>query len=588
MHMLRPRTLCNINCNFGRIASSTGLMLTRIHIRDFAIIEELELELGGGMSVLTGETGAGKSILIDALGLVLGDRAASDAVREGAAKADITVCIDVRQQSNVRAWLVDHDFEVENECWLRRVITHDGRSKAYINGSPTPLNLIRQLGEMLVDIHGQHEHQSLLRSTTQRQVLDARADNDERLTKLNATYQELRMLQQRLDALAAHGREREDRIDLLRFQIEELTDLNLGTDEFSALGEEHRRLAHGGRLKEASLTAYAALYEGEEDTLDTRIGRIINELQSLRALDEALGEPTELLSGAQVQLREAANELRRYGDHLDIDPERLAGVEARLADIHHLARKHRVDPAQLPAHLTALEAELASLQDPEFDLAQVQERLAILSEDYRLQAQAIHDARAAAAAALSTAVTDAMQDIGMSGGRFEASVRYQDDAEPGPYGLDRIEFQVSGGPGQALGALHKVASGGELSRVSLAIQMVAARSLGIPTLIFDEVDAGIGGGVAEAVGRQLRRLSDQRQVLCVTHLPQVAAQAHHHIRVNKRTRQPTTSAHVVTLSNQERVEEVARMLGGLELTDKTRAHAEEMIDRASVVRQAQQ
>ncbi|MDQ3732196.1 MAG: DNA repair protein RecN [Pseudomonadota bacterium] len=557
-------------------------MLTRIHIRDFAIIEELELELGGGMSVLTGETGAGKSILIDALGLVLGDRAASDAVREGAAKADIMVCIDVRQQTAARAWLVDHDFEAENECWLRRVIARDGRSKAYINGSPAPLNLIRQLGEMLVDIHGQHEHQSLLRSATQRQVLDARADNDERLAKLTTVYQELRALQQRLHALATLGREREDRIDLLRFQIEELTDLNLGADEFDALGEEHRRLAHGERLKEASLTAYAALYEGEEDTLDALIGRIINELEPLRALDEALGEPTELLSGAQVQVREAANELRRYGDRLDIDPERLAQVEARLADIHHLARKHRLEPAQLPAHLTALEAELASLQDPEFDLAQIQERLAMLAEDYRSQAQAIHDARAAAAVALSTAVTDAMQDLGMSGGRFEATVKYQADAEPEPYGLDRIEFQVSGGAGQALGALHKIASGGELSRISLAIQIVAARSLGIPTLIFDEVDAGIGGGVAEAVGLQLRRLSEQRQVMCVTHLPQVAAQAHHHIQVNKRTRKQTTGTQVVTLNNQERVEEIARMLGGLELTDKTRAHAEEMINRARV------
>ncbi len=557
-------------------------MLTRIHIRNFAIIEALELELGRGMSVLTGETGAGKSILIDALGLVLGDRAASDAVRKGASKADITVCIDIRQQDAARAWLVDHDFEAEDECWIRRVITRDGRSRAYINGSPAPLNLIRQLGEMLVDIHGQHEHQSLLRSATQRQVLDVRADNDDRLAKLTTVYQELRALQKRLNALATLGREREDRIDLLRFQIDELSNLNLGPHEFNALGEEHRRLAHGERLKEASLTAYAVLYGDEEDTLDARISRIINELEPLRALDEVLGEPTELLSGAQLQLREAAAELRRYGDRLDIDPERLAQVEARLADIHHLARKHRLEPSQLPAHLTALEAELDSLQNPDFDLVRIQERVAMLVEDYRSHARAVHDARAAAAVELSAAVTDAMQDIGMSGGRFEAMVKYQADTEPQPYGLDRIEFQVSGGPGQILGALHKIASGGELSRISLAIQIVAARSLSIPTLIFDEVDAGIGGGVAEAVGRQLRRLSHRRQVLCVTHLPQVAAQAHHHIQVNKRTRKRTAGTQVMTLSNQERVEEIARMLGGLEMTDKTRAHAEEMIDRARV------
>jgi DNA repair protein RecN (Recombination protein N) len=554
-------------------------MLTRIHIRDLAIIDELELEFDAGLSVLTGETGAGKSILIDALGLVLGDRAASDAVRDGAEKAQITLGLDIEHQPAVLAWLAEHELEAEDECWLRRVVGRDGRSKAYINGSPAPLNLVRQLGEMLVDIHGQHEHQSLLRGETQRQVLDVQAGNAEQLTALQACYREFRALQQRLDKLTTQDSERAERLDLLKFQVRELKELSLGADEFDGLSEEHRRLAHAGRLRDGSLAAYMALYEGD-DTVDAWLSRVMAELEPLRELDATLGPPVELLSAAQTQLREATSELRHYADGLDLDPARLAWVEARLADIHHLARKHRVMPAELPAHLAALETELTSLQSPELDLAQLRARLEVVEQEYRALARAVHEARAAAAAELNAAVTDAMQEIGMAGGRFEIALDYRPEDSPVPHGLDRVEFQVSGGAGQNLKPLHRVASGGELSRISLAIQIVAAQGLSIPTLIFDEVDAGIGGGVAEAVGRQLRRLGEQRQVLCVTHLPQVAAQAHHHFQVAKRTQKRGMRTRVTSLESTERVEEIARMLGGLELTDKTRAHAQEMIVRA--------
>ena len=558
-------------------------MLTHIHIRDLAIIDELELELGPGMSVLTGETGAGKSILIDALGLVLGDRAASDVVRDGANKAEITLALDIRGQTTVLQWLIEQGLDAGDECFLRRVIGRDGRSKTYINGTPAPLQRVRELGEMLVDIHGQHAHQSLLRGDTQRQILDTHADNGERLERLAVTYHELRVLSQQLQELTNQGRERADRIDLLQFQVQELATLNLGPDEFDALNEEHRRLAHAGRLKDAGLAAYLALYGADDGSLDTGIGKVISELTTLCNLDDKLSEPADLLGAAQAQLREAASSLRQYSDDLDIDPERLTWVEARLSDIHDLARKYRLLPAQLLARLTELEAELASLQDPELDLEQLHARLAGVEADYRLTAQAVHQTRAAAALELGKAVTGAMQELGMAGGCFEIAVEYLDEDHASPHGLDRVEFRVSAGPEQPMRPLSRVASGGELSRISLAIQIIAACSISISALVFDEVDTGIGGGVAEVVGRQLRAVGEQRQVLCVTHLPQVAAQAHHHYQVVKRTRQKKTRIEVVALDLQARVEEIARMLGGLELTDKTRDHAQEMIVRAQTL-----
>lgn len=555
-------------------------MLTHIHIRDFAIIDELELEFGPGMSVLTGETGAGKSILIDALGLVFGDRAAADTVREGADRAEITLDLDIRHQNEAQQWLRKRDLEAGEVCLLRRVIARDGRSKTYINGTPTSLQLVRQLGEMLVDIHGQHEHQSLLRGETQRLVLDARAANHELLARLAACYRELRALNLQLQNLTAHGRERDDRLDWLRFQVRELAELDVGADEFATLDEEHRRLAHADRLKEASWAAYLALYETDEDSMDARVGRTVAELETLRDLDSRLGEPIDLLSEARAQLREAASELRRYADGLEVDPQRLRWVETRLASIHDLARKHRVAPAQLRNRRAELEAEMYALQDPEFDLEGVHTRLEGLQNDYLSMAKTIHAARAAVAGELGSAVTGAMQELGMAGGRFETRVEFSDKDSPSAHGLDRIEFHVSANPGQPVKALRTVASGGELSRISLAIQIIAARSLSIPTLIFDEVDAGVGGAVAEVVGRHLRSLGEHRQVLCVTHLPQVAAQAHHHYQVFKRTDGRTIRTQVVALETEPRVEEIARMLGGVELTDKTRAHAREMIGQA--------
>jgi DNA repair protein RecN (Recombination protein N) len=558
-------------------------MLTHIHIRDFAIIDELELSLGRGLCVLTGETGAGKSILIDALGLVLGDRADSHTVRHGAAKADLAIGVHIADLPQVIRWLEERDLHLGDECLLRRVITREGRSRAYINGVPTPLAAVRALGEMLVDVHGQHEHQSLLRRDSQRRLLDEHGGNTARLAELGRIYAQWRELGRRLEALSSAQDEREGRRELLRYQLRELTDLGLGEGEASELESEHQRLAHVGQLQSGTLGLYHALYEAEDGAVHSLLATLAARLDALADTDPALGEYRELLQGAQIQVEEAADGLRRYAERLELDPQRLEWVEARLGSVHELARKHRVAPDQLPSRQGELERELAALEDPEQDLQRLQEALGALEARYTELAREIGEIRGRTAQRLSAQVTEAMQGLGLEGGELSIEVQTVEQAQLSPWGRERIEFLVSANPGQPLRPLGKVASGGELSRISLAIQMVAANSLHIPTLIFDEVDVGIGGAVAETVGRHLRALGGHRQVLCVTHLAQVAAQAHHHYQVRKTTRRATTLTHIAALSTPDRVEEIARMLGGVEMTEQTRAHAREMITRAQTL-----
>lgn len=555
-------------------------MLIHIHIRDFAIIEYLDLDLQSGMNVLTGETGAGKSILVDALGLVLGDRADSGVIRHKANKAEITVSIDLQALAEVRQWLTEQDLLSDDECVLRRVIVRDGRSKAYVNGSPVALSVLKSLGSMLVDIHGQHEHQSLLRRDMQRRLLDAHAANEQTLHELGELCRQWRMLNSQLESLNAKAEEREARIELLRYQTRELSELGLESDEIAALEEEQQRLANVERLRQISHSTYLDLYENDDFALYSRLGPHVNALEELATLDPSLGEWHELLVNTQVQLAEVAKGLRRYANSLDADPERLEWVEQRISQIHDLARKHRVNAAELPLRLRALESELKALQTPERDPEKLRERLHELENEYHRLALLVRRSREAAAKTLSEKTTTAMQELGMSGGKFRIDVTPTEATQPSPAGLDSIEFLVSANPGQPVQALSQVASGGELSRISLAIQMVAAKNLHIPTLIFDEVDSGIGGAVAESVGRQLRRLGENRQVLCVTHLPQVAAQAHHHYVVKKVRDHSHTTTHITSLNDKQRISEIARMLGGLELTEQTLVHAEEMITLA--------
>ncbi|HHW78898.1 MAG TPA: DNA repair protein RecN [Xanthomonadaceae bacterium] len=553
-------------------------MLTQLRIRDFAIVEELELELAAGMTAVTGETGAGKSILVDAIGLLLGDRADSGTIRHGAERTDISAAFALDALPAARAWLAERDLDGERECHLRRVVASNGRSRSYINGVPQPAQALRELGELLVDIHGQHEHQSLARRDSQRQLLDDYAGNQALVAELEAHYRTWSRLRQELRALRQASSERDARLDILRHHLRELAALNLAEGEVAELEAEQRRLAHSSQLLETGQRLLGWLTESDENSIADRLNQSLRELDTLGRLDARLVPVGELLNAALIQIREASGELRGYVQDFDLDPEHLTQVEQRLAAAHQLARKHRAAAEELPALRTRFEAELDTLEHSETRLEDLRQAVRNALTAYRADAERLSERRAAAARELGERVSRALAGLGMPGGRFSILLEGLDQPTPG--GLETVEFQVSANPGQPLRPLAKVASGGELSRISLAIQVITAHAARIPTLIFDEVDTGIGGGVAEVVGRQLRALGDNRQVLCVTHLPQVAAQAHQQLKVEKQTDGETTHTQVLPLTTDQRVTEIARMLGGLELTANTLAHAREMVEKA--------
>ena len=554
-------------------------MLVHLQIRNLAIVEHLELNLTSGMSAVTGETGAGKSIMVDAIGLLLGDRADTSVVRHGAQRAEINAVFQLEQLAAAKDWLNQRDLYLEEEdCHLRRMISPGGRSRAYINGTPQPLQALRELGELLVDIHGQHEHQSLLKRDLQRQLLDDYADNSSLLKKTTEHFRTCEELRHRLETLNQADAERDARVDLLRYQIQELQALDLQADELPALEEEHVRLANAGRLLETGQQALNRLYEDEGLSVHGLLSRTQQDLENLCTLDNRLSPSSELLHNALIQVHEASDELRHYLQGVELDPQRLEWIEQRLADSQRLARKHRLTVEQLPTLLPRLQTELEMLDQSEQQQEELTQQLEQHWQKYQQQARILSDKRASAARELSERISEAMQGLGMIGGRFAITLQPRD--KPAASGLEKVEFMVSANPGQPLRPLTKVASGGELSRISLAIQVIAARSARIATLIFDEVDSGIGGGVAQVVGQQLRTLGQARQVLCVTHLPQVAAQAHAHLKVQKQTDGQTTQTLIKVLKKKQRVQEIARMLGGLELTENTLAHAREMLTQA--------
>ncbi|HRZ23796.1 MAG TPA: DNA repair protein RecN [Candidatus Contendobacter sp.] len=554
-------------------------MLTQLRIRDFAIVEELELELAAGMTAITGETGAGKSILVDAIGLLLGDRADSDVIRHGAERADLSALFDLDALPAARAWLAERDLDRDGECQLRRVVARTGRSRGYINGVPQPTQALRELGERLVDIHGQHEHQSLLRREAQRQLLDDYAGNQALVAELVEQYQTWSRLRRELRDLRQAAAERDARLDILRYHLRELAALNLAEGEVAHLEREQRQLAHASQLLDTSQRLLGWLSEDEESSITDRLDHGLRELNVLSRLDTRLIPVSELLNAALIQIQEASSELRSYAQALDLDPGHLAQVEQRLAAAHQLARKHRTTAEELPALRARFEAERDTLEHSETRLEALQQALKDARAAYQTGADRLSERRTAAARELGERVSTALAGLGMPGGRFAIVLERLE--QPAPAGLEAVEFQVSANPGQPMRPLAKVASGGELSRISLAIQVIAAHAARIPTLIFDEVDTGIGGGVAEVVGRQLRALGGGRQVLCVTHLPQVAAQAHQQFKAEKQSDDATTHTQVVLLESEARVTEIARMLGGLELTMNTLAHAREMVEQAT-------
>jgi DNA repair protein RecN (Recombination protein N) len=549
-------------------------MLLHLTIRDFVIVDRLELDFAAGFGALTGETGAGKSILVDALSLALGERADASVVRTGAEKAEVSAEFEVQPDSPLADWLKANDFDTES-CLLRRVVDASGRSRAWLNGTAATLGQLREAADFLCDIHGQHAHHSLLRADAQRALLDAHANAQTLVRDVAEAFAHWRRLREARKAaeqdVAATARERE----LLDWQVKELAALGFEPQAWQETEQEQRRLGHAASLLEASDAALAALDDGDAGSLST-LQHASGRLTELTEVDAALGEAAQLFEGALIQLEESALALRRYRDHLDLDPARLAELDARIDAVTQMARKHRVPPEELPAVLARLQTRLAELTlaaDPAALAAREKEAEAA----YHKVAKRLSKERQHAAAKLGEAVTHAMQELAMPGGRFEIVL----DAlvEGASYGLESVEFLVTANAGQPPRPLAKVASGGELSRIGLALQVIASQSHAAGTLIFDEVDVGIGGRVAEIVGHMLKQLGSDRQVLCVTHLPQVAACAHWQWSIRKETKNDATLSRVELLDADSRVEEIARMLGGVKITDTTRQHAREMLEK---------
>lgn len=554
-------------------------MLTQVHIKGYAIADVVEVTLSGGMTALTGETGAGKSILVDAVQLALGGRATPGIVRPGSERADITLRFDLSRLPEARAWLAAHELDDAGECVLRRTVGADGKSRGYINNAPVPLASLRELGDCLLDIHGQQEHQTLLQPARQRAVLDASGGHAERSQAVAQAHARWQMAQEAARRLAEAAAQREQRLDLLRFQTQELAAAELHGLDLPALEMQRERLAHAGALIETCSAALTALTDSDE-SLDTRLGAVLSLLARWRHADARVAEAHELLHGAAVNLREATAVLGRGLDGLEADPQALDSLEARLALLQRLARKHQTDIASLPALEAQLRAELETLDNARSRLEELETEARDRLAEWRNAAATLSAARRAAALHLGEQITAWMQQLGMLGGRFQVSVEAIPEAQPAVHGMDEVRFDVSANPGMPLAPLARVASGGELSRISLAVQVCLAQAESAATLIFDEVDTGIGGGVAETVGRLLRRLGESRQVLCVTHLPQVAVQAHQHCHVSKLTSGQTTRSQLRTLEAEARVEEIARMLGGVNLTTASRQHAAEMLEQA--------
>jgi len=547
-------------------------MLINLSIKDYAVVDQLEVDLDAGMTCITGETGAGKSIMLDALGLCIGDRADSRAIRPGAARTDIAACFDVSHNTRAQVWLSERDLESAADCILRRTITAEGRSRAYINGSPATLSDCADLGQLLVDIHSQHAHQSLLRRPIQRSLLDTYAGAETLLVEVSETAQRWRVLQEEYSRLSGQTEESDARRALLTYQIEELEVLNPQPGELEALEAQHKLLANAAYIIE-SANDIAAGCEAQRDQL----ARIVQLANDERMTGSATDNLRELLQSALIQLDEAQAETARFAASVELDPEGLRAAEGRLSALHDMARKHRAQPDALHELLATLQAELESLASGTEELASLEEALGDTALAWRTNAKALSERRREAAVLLSQRVMETLTDLAMTKCVFEiALIPFKDD-NPDPRGAEDIEFLIATNPGATPGPLNKVASGGELSRISLALQVVAADTATSPTMVFDEVDVGIGGGIAEVVGDLLRTLGERSQVLVVTHQPQVAAKGHQHLLVTK-TGEDAVHSELTLLAGAARIEEVGRMLGGAKLTDSTLAHAREMLE----------
>ena len=556
-------------------------MLSLIRIRNYAVIDELELEFGSGLSVLTGETGAGKSILVDALGLALGDRADANTVRKGKKRAEICVTFDCPDNHPALMWLSEHELDEEQACMIRRTISAEGRSRAFINNQPVTLQDLRNLGASLVEIHGQHAHQSLLQKVNQRRILDFHGKHQPLLESVSQLFENWQKLKTKLDDSRRGIEDREEQLEFLRNQEKTLVTLSLEDGEVNQLQTEHGRVANIEHLAAGINQSLEKLYEGEIGSAHTLIASSQRILQSLAELDPELKENLALLNGVEIDIREIATGLSRYRDQLDMDPQRLEWIETRIAKIRELARRYKVEEIQLETLLTTVAERIQEIEQADESLASLENNVGSAADLYYKAAEELSKARKKSAISLGKSVSSQLKDLGLPHGQFCAALTQKTNEYADANGLDQVEFQISLNPGQPLGPLAQMASGGELSRISLALEVVGTGEKTVTTMVFDEVDAGIGGSVAEIVGRRLEKIGVNRQVLCVTHLAQVASQGQHHYRVSKLTDGQTSITKVRLLADEEKLEELSRMLGGIEITERTRAHAAEMMARSS-------
>ncbi len=554
-------------------------MLTQIHISNLATIQEIKLDVLSGTTVITGETGAGKSILIDAVELALGGRATADVVRHGQDKTDISLCFDIKSLPEARAWLKKYDLDNENECIIRRSIHKDGRSRSYINGMPTTLQPLRELSDLLINIHGQHEHQSLLKTDTQRDMLDRFAGHQDLADKVYALAEDWQKLTTEITELRALRADRTARNELLKFQLQELETLHLQQDEFQMLDLEHKQLAHAGELLENINHALAHLTDEENHNALSALNQALRSLETVLNVDPKIATWIESIKNAIVHVSDAESDLRRYLDGVDLDPERLQWVEQRIGTLFDTARKHKIAPQELFELQQKIAAELSELETSDERLEKLQQQLSTIEKNYSDVAHKLSKSREKAAKKLEPEITQTIQELSLPHGQFYIQLIQEEKFSVSTHGLEKIIFQIKTNAGQAMQPLAKIASGGELSRISLAIHMATAGQHTIPTLVFDEVDVGIGGGTAEKVGKILRRLGQTHQLLCITHQPQVAAQGENHLLVEKIQEKNATYSQIRHLNQQEKMNEIARMLGGVEITKKTLEHAREMVEK---------
>lgn len=553
-------------------------MLTTLCIEHFAIVKHLEIDFTQGMTAFTGETGAGKSIMIDALMLALGGRADASVIRPGEELCDITARFSFDVDSEPALWLAEHDLAYEeNELYLRRVIHAEGRSKSYINGQPFPLQKVKELSKRLVHIHGQHQHQTLLNHQTHRQQLDNYAKHHQLLDEVARLHKEYLSTKQEMDELQ-NQEQNSDKIKLLEFQIEELNALHLQDNELEELHKEHQMLHHAKEYIEHSQQVNFLLNGDDGPNVCSALNQAMNLMSLLPSEHPMINNTLELINGALIQCEEAANEIQQFAEHVSLDPERLAVVEERMSTIHHLARKYHVDGHQLVQHTQRLQEELQQLYDNKNKLIKLEQQLNQISANYQEASVKLRESRQIHAQKLAQELTAMIQQLGMPKGFMQIELTPLDRVQA--HGQDKVEYKVCTNPGMTPDNLSKIASGGELSRISLAIQMITAERGATPTLLFDEVDVGIGGATAALVGKMLRKLGERLQVFCVTHQPQVAASAHNHFMVKKHSDHQQTFTHILKLKSEDKIDEIARMIGGLTITEQTRSHAKELLSHA--------